>query len=180
MPQELTNDNKIRLYILYMMDGLGEAMDYARIYELALAGAGVTYFDFTEIFGKMARDGEIEAAPGTGEPLYSVTARGRLIAENLSHLLPAPLRESGYAASVRARGTGGAAAAAGCTLTEEGDAWILSCRVGDAKKPLLEMNLRIGEQAVAEKAARLFGERADVIYKGVLAMLTGDAEFLFG
>jgi len=177
MREGLNDENKSRLFILFLMKSLERPADFDGLFNLAME-CGVNYFEFYDILGRHVADGNLALEEGT-PPLYSLTGRGRDITDNLAHLLPGELRERGYAAALRARALGEGGFAYECSLTREGDAFRFTCGARCGGQRLMELTIYIGEEATARAAEATFNERPDVVYKGIYAMLTGNAKFLF-
>ena len=56
---------------------------------------------------------------------------------------------------------------------------MLVCRIEDKERTLFSTEIFIAERAIAEKYRANFEERAEVIFRGVLSLLSGDVNYLF-
>lgn len=55
----------------------------------------------------------------------------------------------------------------------------LICSIEDSEKTLLHIEVFLTDAHYAEKLRVNYDERAEIIYKGVLSLLSGEVNFLF-
>ena len=60
---------------------------------------------------------------------------------------------------------------------EEG--YMVKCSITDKEKTILDLNIYLTDDKYADNMKENFVERAEVIYKGVLALLSGDVNYIF-
>ncbi|MBO4501882.1 MAG: DUF4364 family protein, partial [Clostridia bacterium] len=65
------------------------------------------------------------------------------------------------------------------SVTETEGGYILNCIIEDSKRKLLDLNVFLTEKYYAETLRNNYEERAENIYKGVLALLSGDVNYIF-
>ena len=126
--------------------------------------------------GLIVEDGKDER----GEALYSVTRKGVLIAEQLrSDILPAVLDQSmTYALrylDFQRRGV-----SIDCTTERRVDGTfdvVLTLKEKD--KTLFETKLNVDSEYRAHQMRKTFRDRPDVVYRGVVALLSGKVDYLF-
>ena len=65
------------------------------------------------------------------------------------------------------------------TITECGDGYTFQCKIVDKTKTLFSVELYVAEREFAERLKANCDERAEIIYRGSLSLLSGDVNFIF-
>jgi len=179
MQNDLTAENEIKIFILCLINQINHGVYYDDIANMTYESGYVGYFDFAEIFAKLLDSGDIIKS----EDVYNITQRGRAIAENLAHLIPAASKAKGTAAAARYADLKKSGAAFSYTLEEESNGYIFKCGINTNEKnsgtEIFHVSLFIQDKITAEKILEVFKENPGAVYRGVYAMLTRDADFLF-
>ena len=159
----------------------------AHILSLALAPLSLSKEDLeterARVKAEIREDGENE----NGDLLYSVTAKGAIVAEQLRcDLLPSILDQSLACAlrylDFKKRGIEGH-----CSSTKRDDGrYDVTCTFtekkpgqGTERRVIFTTTLAVDSENRAERMKKNFMERPDVIYRGVIALLSGNVNFLF-
>jgi len=187
MRNDLNDENEIKIFILYLMNQVNHGMYYDDIANMTYESGYVGYFDFAEIFVKLIGDGNIEEAEKVRESekyMYFITQRGRAIVENLEHLLPSASKIKGTAVSARYSDLKKSGAVISHTLEEEDDGYRFKCGIKEnnndgENREIFHISLFIKDKMTADKISEMFKENPNAVYRGVYAMLTGNADFLF-
>ncbi len=182
MGSQIGSMNNVKIFVLYLMKNINYPLDYASINDIVMQSDYVMYLDFDDAFHQMLQ-GDLIREDGTnehGDKLYSVTRKGTLVAEQLKcDILPSILDQSLTCAlrylDFRRRG-----------VTVECESQRMPDQTFDVTVTLLERDkvlLRTTVNTDSEYHARLmkqtFRERPEVVYRGVLALLTGKVGFLY-
>ena len=178
MRNDLTAENEIKIFILYLMNQINHGVFYDDIANMTYESGYVGYFDFADIFSKLVDSGDVEK---NGENICIVTQRGRAIAENLEHLIPAASKTKGTAIAARYADLKKSGAVHSYTLDEESDGYRFKCTIKDKEKnnEIFNISLFIKDKSTAEKISANFKTNPNAVYRGIYAMLTGNADFLF-
>ena len=160
------------------MNQINHGICYDDIANMTYESGYVGYFDFADIFTKLKDDGNIQE---TGDNIFNITQRGRAIAENLEHLIPTASKLKGTAVAARYYDLKKSGAVHSCTLEEESDGYRFECVIKDTKEniEILNISMFVKDKATAEKISGTFKENPNSVYRGIYAMLTGNADFLF-
>ncbi|MCI9450349.1 MAG: DUF4364 family protein [Clostridiales bacterium] len=139
--------------------------------------------------GKSVSDtlnGEAKYPRPTGEDLsdgskkYAVTKTGRLIARTLSeNILMASIREKSYISAMRHLSLEKRGAVCDQTFSRDGDKFTFNCTIKDKEGTALDLSLRADNVYQLNRMRLSFDERPDVILRGVVALLTGNVDYLF-
>ena len=183
----LNDENEIKIFILYLMNQVNYGVRYDEIENMTYESGYVGYFDFAEIFAKLAEDKNIEEHSENGESIYHITQRGKAIAENLEHLITPATKIKGTAVAARHSDLKKSGAVTSCVLEEENSGYRFKCSISgkedkeekEENREIFHVSLFIKDKATAEKILETFRQNPNAVYRGVYAMLTGNADFLF-
>jgi hypothetical protein len=175
----LTSENEIKIFILYLMSRINHGVYYDDIADMTYESGYVGYFDFADIFSKLIASGDVGET--ADKNIYAITKRGMAIAENLAHLIPAASKTKGTAVAARHSDLKKSGAAYSCELAEESDGYRLKCEIKEknAENGTFYVSLFVKDKTTAEKIAETFRENPGGVYRGIYAVLTKNADFLF-
>ncbi len=180
MSATLASMRNIKIFVLYLMDNIHYPLDFVTINDIVMQTDYVMYLDFAEAFHEMLDGGLIVKLEKDGEELYDVTEKGRIVASELkSDILPSLLDRSLSAAlrylSFKKRGI-----EAKCQIekTEDGR-FAVTCTFTEKKICIFTQTVVVDSKNRAERMKANFYERPEAIYRGVLALLAGNVNYLF-
>ena len=176
------NLNNIKIFVLYLMRNINYPMDFSTINDIVMQNDYVLYLDFSDAFHEMLEQELIciDGEDASGQPLYSVTRRGAMVAEELkSDILPAILDQSLSCAlrylDFRAR-----------EITVDTDSQKLGDNTFDVTillkekgKVILSTTVNVDSEHRSRQIRQSFRDRPDAIYRGTIALLTGKVDYLF-
>ncbi len=182
MRSQIGSMNNVKIFVLYLMRNINYPLDFVTLNEIVMQTDYIMYLDFAVAFHEMLDGGLIaeESKNEQGEALYSVTDRGRIVAEQLkSDILPSILEQSLGAAlrylDFKRR-----------HIKISSDAKLLPDRtvdltltVTEAGKTILSITVNVDSEARAERIRENFRSRPEAIYRGTLALLAGKMDYLF-
>ena len=182
MASQIGSMNNVKIFVLYLMKNINYPMDYVTINEVVMQTDYVMYLDFDEAFHQMLEGALIEENGKNehGESLYSVTHKGRLVAEQLKcDILPSILDKSLTCAlqylDFRRRGI-----LVDCESQRLGDqTFDVTVTLKEKDKVILSTTINADSEYHAVQMKKNFRDRPDVIYRGILALLSGKVEFLY-
>ncbi len=182
MGSQIGSMNNVKIFVLYLMKNINYPMDFVTINDVVMQTDYVMYLDFAEAFHQMLEGGLI-AQDGThenGEPLYSVTRRGTLVAEQLKcDILPSILDQSLTCAlrylDFRRRGV-----TVSCESQRQPDlTFDVTVTLREKDKTILCTTINTDSEYHAQKMKETFHEHPEVVYRGILALLSGTVGFLY-
>lgn len=111
---------------------------------------------------------------------YVVSSTGRMIARGLSDdLLLAAVREKSYISAMRHLSLEKRGAVWNHSLEKDGDGYIFHCSIRDRDGVAFSLDLRADSFPQAERMRMNFEDKPDVVYRGIVAMVTGNVNYLF-
>ena len=167
---KLENKIDVKVFILYLMNNVGEPLEFTTVNDIVVQDEFVNYFDFALCFSELLEAGQIdEIAIGEGEePKYVISQNGKETLDSYESSLLPVIRDRALKSAFRL-----------IAYTECGDGYTLKCTIVDKTKTLFSVELYVAERAYAEKLKANFEDRAEIIYRGSLSLLSGDVNFIF-
>ena len=145
--------------------------------DIVLQDEFVGYFDFAFCFSDLLDAGAIVSEESGGKTLYSVSALGLETLESYEGSLLPVIKERALRSALRLIAFNRSSITT--EINEVAGGYMLVCRIEDKERTLFSTEIFIAERAIAEKYRANFEERAEVIFRGVLSLLSGDVNYLF-
>ena len=172
----------VKIFVLYLMRNINYPLSFVTINDIVMQNDYVMYLDFAMAFHEMLDGGLIveDGQDERGDALYSVTRKGTIVAEQLrSDILPAVLDQSmTYALrylDFQRRGV-----SVDCTAERRADnTFDVILTLKEKDKILFETKINVDSEYRAHQMRKTFRDRPDVVYRGVVALLTGKVDYLF-
>ena len=170
-----------KIFILYILGNIDEPIEFTTAHEMILQDGLVGYFDFAPAFSELLEQGQLAMVSRTpeGEPLYTITPQGRSVLETYETELLSDEKDRAIRHAMRLLVQKRDGIRQTSRITPTGHGWTVTCTIADRQKTLFETSVYLNDQAMAEKLANNFDDRSDIIYRGVLALLSGDVDFIF-
>ncbi len=176
---ELTNKFEIKVFILFLLKNIGEPLDITTIGEVVLQDAFVNHFDFYICFADLLEVGQIMEKEIDGEKLYVISPSGMLTVDEVQGAVFASIREKALRSAQRLLALKRTGNRISSELVEIEGGYMLKASIVDKDKTLFQLETFVADGKYAEKMKKNFDERAEVIYKGAMALLSGDVNFIF-
>lgn len=197
MSNQLKDENEIKIFILYLLDKIGYPLDYPSIGSIMMQDGIVNFFDFAQCFFALVDAGHIreiveksdkqkESAGESDEDtetsttvLYEVTETGKQVARVLSSNLMVAVREKSYRSALRHLSFAKKGAYVDHTYRPDGDGFLVTCSIKDKNGVLMELTVRADSEYQMRRMRDNYSERPEVVFRGVVALLLGDVNYLF-
>lgn len=180
MPQRLYNDEKIKAILLYLLNELDDPYDFQTISEIIVWDGSINYFVFTECFNELIRCGGIQkiTEPDTNRETFTLTPLGKEMLQAIGDTLLKFVKERIMRSATRLLAFKKDGTNVSTTITPDHDGYQLTCTLKNKKFSLLELKMYFDNKEEADLLQIEFDRRAEKIYSGVLALLTGDTEYI--
>lgn len=204
MANQLKDENEIKIFILYLLDKIGYPLDYPSIGSIMMQDGIVNFFDFAQCFfalvdaghireiiersdkrkdGTAVADSDADLDNDDGEAgttvLYEVTETGKQVARVLSSNLMVSVREKSYRSALRHLSFAKKGAYVDHTYRPDGDGFLVTCSIKDKSGVLMELTVRADSEYQMRRMRDNYSERPEVVFRGVVALLLGDVNYLF-
>lgn len=176
----LTDRDDVKIFILYLMNSIGYPLERGVLHDISVQDGFVSTFDFIEAYDELADKGNIEiTVEGEDVEMVSITDNGRHIADTLNGKLLSSVREKALKSALRLlsfkkRGT---------KITSEANQlphgkYEFSCSIKDNSGDLMELRVTLDNPKQLDRTMYNFDARPEFIYKGILALLAGEVDYL--
>lgn len=181
MVTRLNDTNEIKIFILYLLLCLNKPMKYEEITEVAVQDEIIGGIDFADCFADLIEGGNIRDCVVDGERRYELSPQGRMVAESLQEDIPKYVRTQGLKAAFRLLNykERGSKISVKSERRDDGK-FNLCCQIVDERQLSLEIKIVAESADQLELMAHNFDDRPEVIYRGVLALLCGNMDYLTG
>lgn len=176
---ELTDKFEIKVFILYLLKNIGEPLDITTLGEVVVQDAFVNYFDFSICFADLLETRQVDEIEQDGEKLYVISETGMLMVGEVQSALYASVKDKALRSAQRLLALKRTGNRISSTLTECGKGFMLEASIVDNEKTLLRLETYVTEESYAKRMQANFNEKAEIIYKGAMALLSGDVNFIF-
>ena len=179
-PGSPNTQTEIKTLLCFILSNLKQSITFAALYE-ALGGESlVNYFELVASLEQLERSGHItrQSAQG-GEDLFSASPLGAQAAGELTESLPLSMRDRSLEAVSRAQGRRNRLAELSVLVEPApGGGYTLRLSIPEQGAELISFSLYAPTKEQCELIRRRFLNAPHFIYKGVLALLTGNQEML--
>ncbi|MBE6713829.1 MAG: DUF4364 family protein [Ruminococcaceae bacterium] len=197
MASQLKKEDEIKIFILYLLDKIGYPLDYPSIGSIMMQDGIVNFFDFAQCFfalvdaghireivsDKRESDGETsgEDEDGMGDTtiLYEVSETGRQVAGVLSDSLMVSIREKSYRSALRHLSFARRGAYIDQSYRPDGKGYLVTCSIKDKDGVIMDLTVRADSEYQLRRMLNNYAERPEVVFRGVVALLQGDVNYLF-
>ena len=170
----------VKVFILYLLNNIGEPLEFTTINDIVLQDEFVGYFDFALCFSELLESGQIkEAFLGDDGQTYVISDLGRESLESYEGSLFPMIKDKALRSALRLISYNRHGNRMVSTITEAHNGYNLHCGVVDKEKTLFSVDMFLSDRALAEKMKANFDERAEIIFRGSMALLSGDVNFIF-
>ena len=182
MASPIGSMNNVKIFVLYLMRNINYPLDFVTVNDIVMQTDYIMYLDFAQAFHQMLDGGLIceDGVSENGDTLYSVTAKGAMVAEQLRcDLLPSILDQS-LACALRYLDFKRRSITVDCSSERMGDqTFNVTITLYEKKKPILTTTVNVDSEYRALQIRKKFREHPEVIYRGTMALLCGNVDYLF-
>lgn len=192
MQAPLKEKNDIKIFILYLLKNIAYPLDFNTISDIVVQDEFVNYFDFAECFAELLDSGTVEmhrVVEATDDinlgriekntELYNITENGVRVVEQLQSNLLIMIKEKSLKSAMRLLSFKARGSDIKCSGKEREDGrYDLHCEIIENRETMLSVDIVIDDKHQLDKMMYNFNERPEVIYRGVVSLLTGDINYL--
>lgn len=202
MASQLKKEEEIKIFILYLLDKIGYPLDYPSIGSIMVQDGIVNFFDFAQCFFDLVDAGHIrEIITDKNDPdmnvinwdseneeaelestttvLYEVTETGRQVARVLSDNLMVSVREKSYRSALRHLDFARRGAYVDQSYRPDGEGFLVTCSIKDKNGTIMDLTVKADSEYQLRRMMNNYAERPEVVFRGVVALLSGDVNYLF-
>lgn len=181
---ETLNDKKeIKIFILYLMDRIGYALTLNDVSSILYQENLVSYFDCGDCFTELVDAKHIVPSgekSDEGDIAYLVSDTGRRIATELSDQISPWIKEVSYRSAIRNLSFIKRGAKTECSkkLLPNGK-YSVHCEITEKGRNVLDVTIEADTEKEADKILYNFPRKPEIVFRGMLALLSGDKNYIF-
>lgn len=181
----LQDKNDVKIFILYILRNVGYPIEYASIIDLVLGDGTVRYIDFAECFSELVETENVARLSGSAEPdiktdeLFAITEQGVRVSDALSSELSTYIRDISLHRTVQYLSFKRDGTQAKCDVKPLYDGRSRVKYTFEKKgEVLLSVDMLSDNEKQTEMARRTLDRDPERVYRSIVALMTGDADFL--
>ena len=139
----------------------------------------VGYFDFADCFAELLDTGNIAEEKNGNSCLYRITEQGIHVADNLQSNILTAIRERSLKSALRLlsfKKKGSLIKHVSEPVPTGG--FKLTCSIVEEREEIMKVSVFLDNKAQLEKMEYNFENNPEVVYRGVLALLSGEINYL--
>ena len=167
----LTSGTEVRILLCYLISA-ASPLDKQALEKALLGEELVNYFEISQGLEDVVKQG---LALQDGE-VYTITEKGRTVAESLAYDLPRSVRESAARAVVRAQSWLRKEAQHKAEVQTTPEGYRVLCRIEENGQPVFSLSFAMPDSLSAEMVKKQFVARGGEVYAQLLQTLTQPLE----
>lgn len=175
-PGGLKNADEIKILICYLLKSVGKPLSFDNLNEILQRDGLCNYFGFASSLHELLASGHIDLIKDNENESYKVTKLGAETAALFERRLPLSVRDKAVGSAIKLLARIKRESENRVEIEENGSGYCVTCSVLDMNDTLMQVKLFVPDRTQADTIKKHFQERPEVIYKGILALMTGDVE----
>ncbi len=180
MSSAIGSINNVKIFILYLMKNVNYPMDFFTINDIVMQTDYVMYLDFAVAFNSLLDSGLIEKIEEDGEEKYRVTKNGSMVAGELKSDILSSILDKSLAAALRYLDFKKRGVTLKFDINEMDDGnYRIETSFIEAGQCVFSQMIVVDSLDRAKRMKQNFYERPEALYRGVLALLSGNVNYIF-
>ncbi|MBO7310000.1 MAG: DUF4364 family protein [Clostridia bacterium] len=180
MSSAIGSMNNVKIFVLYLMKNINYPLDYMTINDIVMQTDYVMYLDFAVAFNEMIDAGLIEKIENGEEECYQVTDNGAMVASELKSDIISSILDRSLAAALRYLDfkKRGVVVFFDIEKTDNGK-YKITTGFNEKGENIFSQMIVVDSLDRANRMKQNFYERPEALYRGVLALLSGNVNYIF-
>ena len=180
MSSPIGSMRNVKIFVLYLLENINYPLDFVTINDIVMQTDYVMYLDFAEAFGEMLDGGLLVTTEVDGETLYEVTDKGKCVARELNGEILSTILDQSLARALRYLDFKKRGITPKCEITKLDDGrYEIKALFNEKGTIIFCQTLIVDTLDRAQRMKANFYERPEAIYRGVLALMAGNVNYLF-
>ena len=174
----LTKKTDIKIYILYVMKSAGCPLELALLVDGIVSDGVFSSFVFSECFYELFDAGNIEKVGDEGD-VYQLTKQGENVIDNLYDTLIPAAQRTALACATRISSGKVIREKTDCSFEQNEDgSYLLHYTVIKDDGKVIAVDMKIENEEQKKRIEYNLEHKSDKVYKGIMAILNGDANYI--
>ena len=172
--------NNVKIFVLYLMKNVNYPLDFFTINDIVMQTDYVMYLDFAVAFNSLLDSNLIEKIEDDGEEKYQVTDNGAMVASELKSDILSSILDKSLAAALRYLDFKKRGVTLKFDITETDDGkYRIDTSFVEKGQCMFSQMIIVDSYDRAKRMKDNFYERPEALYRGVLALLSGNVNYIF-
>ena len=181
--ETMKDKNEIKIFILYLMDRIGHPLTLNDVSSILYQENLVSYFDCGDCFTELVDAKHIVDSGERneeGDMLYLVSSTGVQIATELNDKISPWIKEVSYRSAIRNLSFVKRGAKTDCHKTPVGNGkFMVHCEIIEQGRKVFDVTLEVDSEKEADKILFNFPRKPEIVFRGALALLSGERNYIF-
>ena len=175
----MSNPTDVKIFILYLLEHINYPLDYSTIHDVCIQNGYVGGFDFVACFSELKELGHILEDAENGESYYVISPTGRMVSAELQSNILLSIREKSLKSAMHLLSFKKRNATMASSVEKRQDGkFILHCEIIEPHGDVLRLDLAMSSRLHAEGMKKKFDKDPESVYRRLLSVLTGDADYV--
>ena len=176
-PGGLRSKQDIKLLICYLLSSIPQGLSKTDLINVLQDNNLANYFEVASAFDELLKQGNLTEAQEE-ETFYTVTASGKMIAQELDVSLPISIREQVLSAALSLMAQQKRERENTVTITKIENGCQVECHISGGEMDLMSFTLYVPDMMQAKLVKRNFQKDPQLIYSCILAALTRNQDMV--
>lgn len=169
----------IKVFILYLLTNMERPVDFATLHDIVVQDEFVNSFDFMDCFAELCGTEAVEQTEKDGKSYYTVTEKGKAATEMLQSDILLAIREKALLSAQRmmALQSTGERRHSEVVALDNGK-FRVDCECRDKGGVYMRTSVVVDTRRQAELMKYQFDDKAELVYRGIMSLLSGDVNYL--
>ena len=170
----------VKIFVLYLLENINYPLDFPTINDIVMQTDYVMYLDFAEGFFQMVDMELIETIDFQGEQYYLITEKGRCVARELKSDILSVVLDQSLARALRYLDFKKRNITVSSRIEKREDGrYDVICILKEKNEVIMQNSVVVDTINRAQRMEDNFRDHPEVVYKGVMALLSGNINFIF-
>ena len=173
----IRSKNEIRTLICYLFYSIQKPMDRNTVIEAIQEKGLANYFETTACFEDMITHKNIELIDESNG-LYSITEKGKMVAEQLDFTLATSVKEKAYICAIELLRQKQIEKENAVTITKTDKGFNVNCKISGGDVDLVSLDIYAPDKNQAKIIKKYFHKDPEIFYNIIIGSLTGNKELI--
>lgn len=174
-PGGLRTKSDIRILVCYLLTSVETPLAKSDLVQIIVDNGLANYFEVTDAISEMAEKGIITVSGDHAEDC-AATKTAHMISKQLDSELPPAVRHKALCAAVNLLAKAKRERENRVDIAPDGKGFCVNCHISGGKTDLMSFSLHVPDAAQANLVKENFQSSPEIVYRMLLALVTGDRE----
>ncbi len=176
----ITDKSDVKIFILYLLMRIDRPVDFITLNDIAVQDGYVSQFDFMDGFHELKATSAIESFKNDdGEEMWQITPAGVTAAQTLKSSIMTEIMEKAARSALALISFKHRDTKVSSSITKDKNGkYVVNMVAKDKEQEFMNISLSFDSQHTAEAMKSSFDRSPELVYRGLLGILSGDINYL--